>query len=84
MHRINEFHLEPGVYRHHKGNLFVVTNIITHMDNAEGHMEPLQDPVVVYHDLENVVRHVNGRAQFAHQVYAHPLSQFVQKFEFEK
>jgi hypothetical protein len=77
MNRINEYNLEPGTYEHYKGSIYVVTEIVTHMDNPEtGHMEPLHDPLVVYRDVEPVVRHVNGRAQQAHQVYAHPLSAF--------
>lgn len=81
MNRINEYNLEPGVYRHHKGRLYVVTDIVTHMDNtAVGKMEPLPDPLVVYRDLEAPVRRVNGRNQSAHQVYARKLSEFNAKF----
>lgn len=77
MNRINEYNLEPGVYQHYKGGLYVVTDIVTHMDNpAIGKMEPLPDPLVVYRDLEAPVRHVNGRSQSAHQVYARTLNEF--------
>lgn len=77
MNRINEFNIEPGSYQHYKGGIYVVTDLITHMDNAAtGKMEPLQDPLVVYRDLIPVVRHVDGRVQQAHQVYARPLSEF--------
>lgn len=81
MNRINEFNLEPGIYRHHKGALYVVTDLITHMDNPKGKMAPLQDPLVVYRDVQAIVRHVKGRSQQAHQVYALPLSSFRTKFE---
>lgn len=77
MNRINEFNLEPGVYEHYKGNLYVVTDIVTHMENpASKKVEPLADPLVVYRDLDPVVRHINGKNQAAHQVYARPLSEF--------
>lgn len=81
VNRINEFNLEPGVYAHHKGSLYVVTDIVTHMDNAKGKMEALADPLVVFRDLQAPVRHVNGKAQAAHHAYAHPLSEFRKKFQ---
>lgn len=80
MNRINEFGIEPGVYQHHKGSLYVVVEIITHMDNEEGKMQALPDPLVVYRDLQDPVRHVGGRSQPAYQRYALPLSQFREKF----
>ena len=77
MNRINEFNLEPGVYHHYKGGIYVVTDIVTHMDNPTiGHMEPLQDPLVIYRDIDAIVKHVNGKPSQAHQVYARPLSEF--------
>lgn len=77
MNRINEYNLEPGVYQHYKGGLYVVTDIITHMDSPTvNKMEPLADPLVVYRDVEAPVRHVNGKKQSAHQVYARALSEF--------
>lgn len=77
MNRINEYNVEPGVYKHYKGGLYVVTDLVTHMDNvATGKMDPLQDPLVVYRDVTPIVRNVNGRAQAAHQVYAKALSEF--------
>jgi hypothetical protein len=77
MNRINEFGIEPGVYEHYKKGLYVVTDIITHMDNPNtGKMEAIPDPLVVYRDVTPVVRHVNGKAQTAHQVYARTLSEF--------
>jgi hypothetical protein len=77
MNRINEFNLEPGPYKHYKGGVYVVTTIITHVENdASKKMEPLADPLVVYHDVTPVVRHVEGKVQAAHQVYARKLSEF--------
>jgi hypothetical protein len=77
MDRINEFNIEPGTYKHYKGGLYVVTDIITHMDNAStGKMEALQDPLVVYRDVTRIKRHVNGKPKEAHQVYAIKLSEF--------
>lgn len=77
MNRINEYSIEPGTYQHYKGGIYVVTDLITHMDDvATGKMAPLADPLVVYRDLNPVVRHVEGRVQIAHQLYARPLSEF--------
>lgn len=77
MNRINEFNLEPGTYQHYKGGLYVVVQIVTHMDNPEnGKMEALPDPLVCYRDLSPMARHINGRYQNVHQVYARPLSEF--------
>jgi hypothetical protein len=77
MNAINEFNIEPGTYQHYKGGLYVVTDLLTHMDNpATGKMEPLTDPLVVYRDLEAIVKHVNGRPSRPHVRYARPLSEF--------
>jgi hypothetical protein len=77
MNYINEYNLEPGVYKHYKGGLYVVTDLVTHMDNpATAKMEALPDPLVVYRDVTPVKRHVKGKPQQAHQVYARPLSEF--------
>lgn len=73
----NEYDLQPGVYRHYKGGLYVVTDLITHMDNpANGHMDALADPLVVYRDIIPLVKHINGKNQMAHSRYARPLSEF--------
>lgn len=76
MNWITEYNIKPGVYRHYKGGIYVVTELITHMDNADGAMAPLVDPLVCYRDLEPIVRHIDGRMMAAHQVYARPLSEF--------
>ena len=74
---INEFNLTPGTYEHHKGSIYVVTNVITHMeDEAKNKMVKLSDPLVVYRDLETPYEHVKGRHQKAHKVYALKLSGF--------
>lgn len=81
MNRINEFNLEPGIYSHGNG-LYVVMEIVTHLDNpATGKMEPIPDPLVVYRDIQPVVRHVEGRPQQVHEVYGKVLSEFKQKFK---
>jgi len=78
MNSINEFNINPGVYRHHKGGLYVVLDIITHMDNAaKGAMEPLADPLVVYRDLTALPGHVNGKPAVPHKRYARTLSEFI-------
>lgn len=77
MNHINEYNIKPGTYQHYKGTIYVVTDVVTHMDNTTtGNMEPLPDPLVVYRDLTPIVKHINGRAQAAHQVYARPCSEF--------
>lgn len=77
MNAINEFDLEPGTYQHYKGGIYVVVNLVTHMDNVEtGKMEPLEDPLVVYRDLNGIPRHVNGHMMIPHQVYARKMSEF--------
>lgn len=79
MNRINEYNLElePGTYEHYKGTIYVVLEMVTHMDGAGGKMEALVDPLVCYRDLIPIVKHVNGRPIAAHQVYARPLSEFM-------
>ena len=82
MNRINEYDIEPGVYRHYKGGLYVVLDIITHMENpATGKMEQLADPLVLYRDLAPVVGHdVKGRpSNDIHKRYARALSEFTEK-----
>jgi hypothetical protein len=77
VNRINEFGLEPGTYKHYKGGLYVVTDIVTHMENPTNNkMAALADPLVIYRDVVAVVKHVNGKNQTAHQVYARTLSDF--------
>ncbi len=77
MNWINEFDFSPGTYRHYKGGVYVAVDLITHMDGAQGTMEPLPDPLVVYRDLEAIVKHVNGRPIAVHQRYARKLSEFI-------
>lgn len=84
MNRINEYNLEPGVYQHYKGGLYVVTELVTHMDDASGAMAPLADPLVCYRDVQPIVKHVAGKPVPAHQVYARPLSTFFELVEGKK
>lgn len=77
MLRINEYNIEPGVYRHYKGNYYVVTNLVTHMDGPDGKMQKLEDPLVCYRDVEKLPQHINGKATTAYeQTYARKLSEF--------
>jgi len=79
MNPINEYHLEPGVYKHYKGTLYVVTELVTHMDGPDGKMQPLEDPLVCYRDLIYIAKHVAGKpVPMSHQVYARPLSTFLE------
>jgi hypothetical protein len=77
MNRINEF-LEPGIYCHHKGNYYVVENVVTHMDGPDGKMQPLADPLVCYRDVTPIPKHLNGKPVTSyHQTYARALSEFL-------
>lgn len=77
MLRINEY-IEPGIYRHYKGNYYVVENVITHLDGPSGKMEPIADPLVCYRDVAALPKHVNGKpTTLYHQTYARPLSEFL-------
>jgi len=79
MNRINEYDIEPGVYRHYKGGYYVVLDIITHMENQSiGKMEPIANPLVVYRDLTPVAGHdIKGRpSNDIHKRYARTLSEF--------
>lgn len=77
MNYVNEY-IEPGPYQHYKGSMYVVLTIVTHLENSETNkMEPLQDPLVVYRDLENVPRHIKGKMSRDYtQHYARKLSEF--------
>jgi hypothetical protein len=84
MLRINQY-LEPGVYRHYKGNLYVVLTVITHMDGSDGKMKELTDPLVCYRDVVQVEKHIKGKPSTTyHQVYARPLSEFFATIEGKK
>jgi hypothetical protein len=51
MNRINQFGIEPGVWKHSGGKgTIVVSNIVTHL-YSNGEMIELEDPQVVYRDL---------------------------------
>jgi hypothetical protein len=79
MLRINEYDIEPGVYRHYKNRLYVVLDIITHMENKQkGKMEAIPDPLVVYRDLIPMDGHdVKGKPnKTIHRTYARALSEF--------
>ncbi|NOS93176.1 MAG: DUF1653 domain-containing protein [Cyclobacteriaceae bacterium] len=71
-----EYDLMPGVYRHYKGGMYVVTELVTHADNEDGLMVPLEDPIVCYRDLDGTQKMINGRRQIGHQVYSKKLSLF--------
>jgi len=81
----NEHHIEPGVYRHHKGSFFVVTGLITHIENeTSGDMEelPHANILVIYHDVERVPKMVGGKmTKDYHQQYAMTVQQFFKTIE---
>lgn len=76
MNYINEF-IEPGTYEHYKGGIYVLLDVVTHMENqTKGKIEKLQDPLVVYRDLIPMVEHVEGKAIVPHKRYCRTLSEF--------
>lgn len=81
--RINEFNLEPGVYAHHRGDLYVVITILNFIDGQDGMMGELTDPLVIFRDLEPLKGHDStGRpTNRLHRVYAHPLSEFKKEID---
>lgn len=73
----NQFNIEPGVYEHYKGGLYVVETILTHMKNEEGgDWIKLQDPLVIYRNLEAQVESINGVSKYVIKTYARKLSNF--------
>lgn len=78
MNYINEYDLQPGIYKHYKGDLYVVIDIITHMENnAINKMELLTDPLVVYRDVVGIPGHdIKGKPGIPHKRYARALSEF--------
>lgn len=80
MNSKNEY-IEPGTYEHYKGGMYVVMEVITHMENPDiGKMDKLQDPLVVYRDLIPVPDHVNGKPEKEpYKRYARKLSEFQEK-----
>lgn len=77
MNRINEFNVEPGTYEHHKGGLYVVTGMLTHVEGPEGKMITMEEPLVLFRDLEPIQHDVNGKiTSNPLRIYGHKLSEF--------
>lgn len=77
MERINEYDIEPGTYQHYKGGLYVVVELVTHVDGPDGKMRLLDDPLVVYRDLVALTGHdIKGKPGTPYRRYARPLSEF--------
>lgn len=75
----NEHNIQPGVYRHHKGDYYVVENLVTHVeDPIKGDMIelPPDQMLVVYRDVVPITKMINGRHQAAHQVYQRTVKDF--------
>lgn len=73
----NQYDLEPGVYELYKGGLYVVETILNHMKNEDGgDWLKLQDPWVVYRNLEPQVEKLNGRDTFVIKTFGMRLSKF--------
>lgn len=84
---INEYDLNPGVYEHYKGGIYIVQNLITHSKKA-GKVKKLRDPMVVYRDLDNTYKTIergknaDGSPYMARveviKNYMTPLSEFLE------
>lgn len=73
----NQFGIKPGPYKHYKGATFIVENILTHQEeDQEGPFIKLQDPLVIYRDLEYQFESLNGVKQLVIKTYSMPLSLF--------
>ena len=74
---INEY-IEPGVYEHYKGGIYVLLDVITHMENPSvGKIERLAEPLVVYRDLTQILEHdKNGKPCYPHKRYCRTISDF--------
>lgn len=73
----NQYHLEPGVYESYKGGLYVVETILNHMKNEDGgDWIKMQDPLVVYRNLEAQVEKLNGVDTFVIKTFGMRLSRF--------
>jgi len=72
----NQFGLKPGVYKHFKGPMYVVENIITHKD-INGIWTKMVDPIVVYRHLEQAYEEVDGQKKMIIQTFQKKLSEFM-------
>jgi hypothetical protein len=74
----NQFDLNPGVYEHYKGGLYVVESILTHIKNEQGgDWERVMDPLVIYRKLEPEYEAINGGPKsMVVKTYARTLSNF--------
>ena len=81
----NQFDLNPGVYEHYKGGLYVVESILTHTKNEQGgDWIRLMDPLVIYRKLEPEYESINGGPKsMVVKTYARTLSNFKGEVEIE-
>lgn len=75
MNWINEY-IQPGTYKHYKGSLYVLVDVVTHGDSEGDQMTKLTDPLVIYRDLVPMTEHMNGKAITPHKRYMRTLSEF--------
>lgn len=57
----NQYHIKPGAYKHYKGGIYIVENILTH-HKVEGVWTKLHDPLVIYRNLDAQYESINGKA----------------------
>jgi len=76
MNWINEY-TQPGTYKHHKGGLYVLVNVLTdEFDFTTDKITTLPEPVVIFRDLIPLVEYVNSKPIVPHKIYSCPLSVF--------
>lgn len=55
----NQYEIKPGPYQHYKGGIYIVENILTH-HKVEGVWTKIQDPLIIYRNLEAQYEAING------------------------
>lgn len=83
MNRINEFNVEPGIYEHHLGILYVVFEVVNYMEGINGKMERLTDPLICFRELTSIPGHDgDGKPNSnPHRIFALPLSEFLKDID---
>lgn len=82
----NEYKVKPGVYEHYKINadgkhpVYVVENIGNWVQ-VHGVWTKLQDPLVIYRNLEHQFEEVNGKPTWVIKNFMRPLSEFTSTVE---
>lgn len=83
MDYVNEFGIEPGVYQHHRGDIYVVTGVLTHVEGPEGRMIEMSEPMVLFRDAVPIAGHdsTGKPTSSVLRIYGHKLSEFKMDME---